>query len=671
MPRLRILLPYLASALLLAGLFYGLHELVWSHGWRVIQRNTAPTRHGIRAEVMPATGSLLSVATTYHWETGVARLKPYQGSAWAFSVLRVEQAGKYRFQVKGQGRGSARLNLGRYECLIPDLASGQAQTFELELPDAAQLLVIELKNRGADSRLRISMAPPGQKEFGLLQGELLGYPDLPNIEMYWGLIRLTGSPFVFGLCLALLWLALFTLSRGWHRRLPGLLLGLLRLIRTNRTAARVLVYSLIFITLQIGFGHLRHLFGDEGSYLITAMSITRDGDLNLLNNYERHDYLHFGERGFGPQVLIKNGVVPPEHGFGFPLLLALPFEALGIVGVRLALILIALAGAVLAAGLCDLWNGTPRTGDAAGLLVCFSSTWVMHAGRIMPEVTAGFLLILAFYLITRLGRAERFSRSRGLLAGALIAAFPLLYLKYTLLGLAAGLYALCTKRLRSNWAFYTGLLTVLGLFIIIWLLVYGSGFGVGSGGNSQDFSFNGALDRFWRPWLDRDHGLAVLQPGFMLFWLALPPLVWQGLRSASCWRVCAPLACLAYAAMYGLFIPSPGDSWPGRFLCALIPLMAALISLWAFSPGAQRWRRLAVWTGGGAGAWFALVMAFTENPSNQAAPARYLELFQPYWAQDISRVSWLGLNPFWWFLGLALGVILLEGLFKAGKGQKA
>ena len=58
-------------------------------------------------------------------------------------------------------------------------------------------------------------------------------------------------------------------------------------------------------------------------------------------------------------------------------------------------------------------------------------------------------------------------------------------------------------------------------------------------------------------------------------------------------QACATMGCLAFCFMYAIFIPSPGDSWPGRFLCPLIPILAVLISLWAHEPYALRWRSLA------------------------------------------------------------------------------
>jgi hypothetical protein len=659
-------LRYILLALFMLGLFAVLHQAAWQAGWEVaILPNASSERHGFRAETLPVEGWLLATAKTKYWDSSHGFMEHQEGSTRAFAIMNLPESGQYRFSMGGQGW--ARVFIGPEERIQGVLSREAPASFTAELPAGPHLLVLELEKTTGESELELTLTGPGQAEPMVLRDAWLSYPDLANIEMYWWIIYLSQSAWFIICFTAVVCLGLHGLRKGWQRSIPRALARWSMQCWRHPAGRRAMVYAVVFLGLLSGFGHLQHIFGDESSYMITSMSMTRDLDFNMLNNYERGDYLHFSNQVVKPQVLIINGFVPPEHGIGFPILITPAFEALGVIGVRLFLILLGLFSAVLAGEFCGLLGYSRRVGDAAGLLVCLSPTWLMHANRIFPEVSAGFLLILTLVLVERFSRQERLSRGRGLLLGILVGYFPLLYLKYTLLGMTVGAYCLIKRQVRTQWTFYAGVILLLGFFLITWLSIYGDNFGVGTGGGSHDFSRLNSLMRFWRPWLDRTHGLLVLQPAYGLFFLAALPLLVKGFVKGPRWLICGVLGCLAYAYMYGLFIPSPGDSWPGRFLCAIIPVLSVMISIWAWRKGAPLWRRGAFVILAALGAWHSLVVALYGLTTTKAAAEWYLHLFVPYWSSGKEFQPPRGVELLIWVLGLAVLAMVVDHLWQKRK----
>src|SRR6266567_6408771 len=64
--------------------------------------------------------------------------------------------------------------------------------------------------------------------------------------------------------------------------------------------------------------------GDEPHYLMIAQSLWADGDLDVGNNYERHDGVLFGAAGLQPELHARAGRfgrILPVHEIGVPILL--------------------------------------------------------------------------------------------------------------------------------------------------------------------------------------------------------------------------------------------------------------------------------------------------------------------------------------------------------------
>src|SRR5947209_5216835 len=95
----------------------------------------------------------------------------------------------------------------------------------------------------------------------------------------------------------------------------------------------------VFIASQADIARSKlRVSGDEPHELMTVLSILKDGDLNVANNYARRDYLEIGHGSLESQVPAVGDFIPPEKGIGFPALLV-PFHMLGrVLGDRLAVL---------------------------------------------------------------------------------------------------------------------------------------------------------------------------------------------------------------------------------------------------------------------------------------------------------------------------------------------
>ena len=167
--------------------------------------------------------------------------------------------------------------------------------------------------------------------------------------------------------------------------------------------------------------------GDEPHYLIIAASVTRDGDLNLRNNY-RHDIYTkeiFGE--FEPHIVRTDAGWMPYHTPGLGALLAAPFEWGGRRASRLALCVLPLLFGLA----CTRW--LPRALSRATVLWLTAGTLLsmpvlFGTSRIYPDLIGGFVAAgLALWLWSE-------DRQRSLLGWAafwwVVGLMPWLHVKY-------------------------------------------------------------------------------------------------------------------------------------------------------------------------------------------------------------------------------------------------
>jgi hypothetical protein len=344
-----------------------------------------------------------------------------------------------------------------------------------------------------------------------------------------------------------------------------------------KVAIRIAIYSAL-MSIFVPF-HIHDFRGDEAHYMMTAVSLRKDFDLNENNNYANADYRDFGFGGtLSPQVPAKGGFIPPEHGFGFPLLL-LPFYSVGgIVAVRVYCFLCALACVVLVDLLVTRISGSNYLGIAAALVLSLSPSWQLHSISIYPEIQAALLMLVCALILLKIQATNTCRNIQAFALGAIAAFFPILYLKYTPISALTVVLSLFVPALRRKWIFYVVFAMVAAFGAIIWVRTYGTSIAIGSGGSGNDFSLAGSGIRYFRPWLDRVHGLGLFQPYILLLPLAIAVLI-AAIGKDRWLNLYPTAAAFAYSLMYGAFLPHPGQSLPGRFLCAVLPFIVTTVVL--------------------------------------------------------------------------------------------
>ncbi len=142
--------------------------------------------------------------------------------------------------------------------------------------------------------------------------------------------------------------------------------------------------------------------GDEPHYLMITQSLARDGDVNLLDNFQRRDYLEFYSAPLRPHARVHTASrMYSGHGLGAPLLLLPGYFCAGIYG---AYLMMNLCGALLTVVLFSLlYSLTENKIIALALAVLsgFTAPLVFYANQLYPELPAA--LIVAYLFLQAVG----------------------------------------------------------------------------------------------------------------------------------------------------------------------------------------------------------------------------------------------------------------------------
>lgn len=325
---------------------------------------------------------------------------------------------------------------------------------------------------------------------------------------------------------------------------------------------------------------------DEPQYLMTALSIARDGDLNIANQRYAGDYRMFHEAALPVQTLLQpDGSRISPHGPLLPAYLALPMAAGGWPAAKAALAVLAGATAAVTAWTARNRFGISRPAATTGaVLMAATPPMAFYATQIYPETPAALLTVTAAAALC--GSAGRRSQAA---AAACVVALPWLAVKYV--PLAAVLAGALLWRARGRPALLAGWGAVLAVMGAVYLAfnqaVYGGWTPYAAGdffaageltalGYNPDFL--GRSVRLLGLIIDRGFGLAAWQPAFLaIIPAAAAAFVGRfpgrglllGLGAAG-WLTASFVA----QTMHGWW-------WPGRQVVAVIPILAILIMKWA------------------------------------------------------------------------------------------
>lgn len=197
--------------------------------------------------------------------------------------------------------------------------------------------------------------------------------------------------------------------------------------------AVILIVAAMYAVMSMRFmDRLEPLTGDEPYYVMTALSLLRDHDLDESNNYANRDYDDFYPSD--PLPSDWNGwpafprTLPPhpattnlaglhtKHGLGLTLLIAAPYAVGGRVG---AMLVVLLCGVLLAANMYFLARdarATPVLAATLAVMLAIAMPIAPYAALLFPEVPAALLLV---YAIRRLGSPSNSLLTWTLTGGAL------------------------------------------------------------------------------------------------------------------------------------------------------------------------------------------------------------------------------------------------------------
>ncbi len=389
------------------------------------------------------------------------------------------------------------------------------------------------------------------------------------------------------------------------------------------------VFAITFVVLAIFVPrittYLNPTTGDEPFYLMTAISLIRDGDLNECNNYIQHDeaaiypsfygvsstgsgYVNFPAdwRGWPgspfplpphPAIISPasrqcssnynqypvnydnpNGELYSKHGLGLSLLVA-PAFAIG--GRIVVVFFLCLLGAMLAANVYLLAReSVVNVGAAVLTWVAFAFTvpQMPYSFLIFPELPAALLTLYAFRRIRRW--KNNLWQVIGM--GLCVAFLPWLHYRFAPICVGLAIYYIYqmrrhrkdpgSKLIRNN-VLLGGIVGVSAvLLMLLFFTRYGTPWPNGSdhaGINDVAGTLRGAVGLF----LDQQWGLFVASPIFILLLVGII-LMWvmPGWRRDLGWiaAVSVPyfLVIANYAQWWGEWCP------PGRYLESILPLFA-------------------------------------------------------------------------------------------------
>ncbi len=377
--------------------------------------------------------------------------------------------------------------------------------------------------------------------------------------------------------------------------------------------------GLLFPALQLSglLDAQKALTGDEPAYLLVSLSLLRDGDLVMDNQYRERQWREFGTRRYG--VFAHKGLDGqryPHHNIGLSVLL-LPAVGLGLGDpVRLALLargFMALLGALAAAELVLLAfcvSGSRRMAIWTVSVACLTVPFGFFGTQLYPEVPAA-LVVIAVYRRILVGGGFSLGRiaSLGVFSGSLV----WLHFKYLPLLILLGCFSLwrlwragalgvaLVARVRRLAVFLLGIAMPVALLVAFVHSIYGvwspavvrSGVGGNVGLLADGIGIWGHLIHgglsFLGYFLDQRIGLLLYSPVYLLALWGLV-LLWRRERLQAVEFVLLGLApILTYSWAYWSM---GGYTPPNRPIVPGIPFLAVLAGLGACALGSWHARRL-------------------------------------------------------------------------------
>lgn len=359
------------------------------------------------------------------------------------------------------------------------------------------------------------------------------------------------------------------------------------------TLAMLAVALLTVLAAGLGAGVPSTLGGpaavDEPQYLLTALSLYEDHDLDIADELAERRYLAFHDADLPVQTATRpDGRQLSPHDALLPLLLAVP---MGLGGWLAAKLTLAVLAGLLAALL--LWTAVRRfavplrlAAPGVAAATC-TAPLAVYGQQVYPELPGALAALAAVAALTA---PRPTPRTVAALVAALVA-LPWLSVKYVPVTAALAAVALVTlwrTGARRAAAATAGLLAAAGVaYLLIHQAVYDGATVYASGDHFQDSGefgvvgfapdYPGRTVRLLGLVVDRDFGLAAWQPAWLLLIPALAALLVR--RPPHRAVLAVPLAA-GWATATWVALTMHGFWWPGRQLVVVLPLAVLVVLTW-------------------------------------------------------------------------------------------
>jgi len=366
--------------------------------------------------------------------------------------------------------------------------------------------------------------------------------------------------------------------------------------RTDRPRLRLamlVVGLLTVLAAGLGIGvratHGGHAAVDEPQYLLSALSLWEDHDLDISDELADRRFLAFHDLDLPVQTAVRpdGGQLSP-HDPLLPVLLAVPMGLGGWVAAKLTLAMLA---GILAALL--LWVAVrrfavpPRLAVPGVALATCTAPLAVYGQQVYPELPAALAALVAVAALTV---PRPTPRTLAVLALAIIA-LPWLSVKYAPVGAALYLVAavgLGREHRRRAAAVLTGVLAAGGVaYLAVHKAIYGGITAYASGDQFQspgEFGvvglhpdYPGRSIRLLGLLVDRDFGIAAWQPAWFL---VIPALVALLASRPRHWPALVAPLLAGWATATWVALTMQGYWWPGRQLVVVLPLAVLVILVW-------------------------------------------------------------------------------------------
>jgi hypothetical protein len=327
---------------------------------------------------------------------------------------------------------------------------------------------------------------------------------------------------------------------------------------------------------------------DEPQYLLSAISLGEDLDLDISDEIAAGRFRPFHEMDLDPQTVVRGGAEISPHDPLLPTLLAVP---MWVGGWALAKASLAAMAGLLAA--LTLWVAVrrfdARPGVGALVVLAFGLTppLTSYGTQVYPEVPAALAVTVAIAALTgNLGRRAL------VLCGVALVALPWLAVKYGPVVVVLGLCLAVRLGRQGRWVTLGCFAVVMGGAALVYLVlhhvlydgwtVYASGDHFTQTGElsvvGTDPQWLGRSRRVLGLLVDRGFGLAAWSPMYLVAVAAVG--AWLMARPRHWWVVVLPLVAGWLNATF-VALTMHGWWWPGRQVVVVLPALVVMTAWWA------------------------------------------------------------------------------------------